>query len=170
MPAISLGLNPEDRQDSRSRAVEPAARLVQNWFRMLPLTMRRATVGACLLLPALGCGPTSERGRRDAPATVASFEARETTSVAVGSDTIVTQPRYRVVAIPTRRALEELWRELGPERFLLTLKVNRRDSLHVRDRDSLMVPDSSARILDLSPFPRELPSARELRKLVVVSR
>jgi len=85
-------------------------------------------------------------------------------------DTAVHAGRYRSVEIPSRRALRGLWKELGPERFLLTLKVNRRDSSHVRDGDSLMVPDSTAELLDLSPFPRELPSIRDFVKLILVSR
>ena len=85
-------------------------------------------------------------------------------------DTLVHAVSYRVVKIPESRALRRLYRELGPDRFLLALKVNRRDSLHVRNGDSLMVPDSNATLLDLAPFPRQLPSVEGENKLVLVSR
>ena len=42
--------------------------------------------------------------------------------------------------------------------------------MHVRVGDSLMVPDSSARLLDLSPFPRRLLGAEDLPRLLMVSR
>lgn len=129
---------------------------------------RAGLVVGSLLLLAQGCG----RSRPPAePSSSGGDSTAAPTSIAPSPlDTAVTQPRYRVVRIPNRKALTALWKELGPERFLLALKVNRRDSLHVRDGDSLMVPDSAARLFDLSPFPRALPAARDLRKLALVSR
>ena len=85
-------------------------------------------------------------------------------------DTAVHAGAYGVAAIADPKALHRLYRSLGSERFLLALKVNRRDSLHVRNGDSLMVPDSNATLLALSPFPRQVPSTSDLDKLILVSR
>jgi len=144
---------------------------MQNAARMHGSTPRRACLALLgLVLFALACG-RSRPGGETSPPRPDSVEVREPVAVAPPPpDTLVTQPRYRVVKIANRRALIALWKELGPQRFLLALKVNRRDSLHVRDGDSLMIPDPAADLLDLAPFPRELPSARDLAKLTLVSR
>lgn len=113
------------------------------------------------------CGRTPS-DREAAPAD--SAQARPDT-VAPPPDTLVRHARYRTVRLSTRSALRDLWKELGPERFLLALKVNRRDSLHARQGDSLVVAaDSTLGLLDLAPFPRELPAARDTAKLLLVSR
>ncbi len=130
-------------------------------------------VVAGLVAGAASCGGSRPQSEGTPPPPDSGRAHAESTAVApppAPPDTAVRQPRYHAVKIPSRNALERLCRELGPERFLLALKVNRRDSLHVRDGDSLMVPDSSALLLDLAPFPHEAPSTRGLSKLVLVSR
>ena len=133
------------------------------------LGCRAGPVVVVLLLLTSGCGRSRPPDTGTRPAGGDSTGASPPIA-APPPDTAVTQPHYRSVKIPNRRALVALWKELGPERFLLALKVNRRDSLHVRDGDSLVVPDSAARLFDVSPFPRQLPSTRDLRQLALVSR
>jgi hypothetical protein len=122
------------------------------------------------LAVAASCAKTPREIPAPAADTTALAPAPEPIAPPPPPDTAVHQPSYRVVRIPDPRALRGLYRAIGPERFLLALKVNRCDSLHVRNGDSLMVPDSSAGLLDLSPFPHQIPSTREVGKLVLVSR
>lgn len=119
-----------------------------------------------------GCGKTGgQEDLADSTAAQRDSAAAHFAPPPPPPDTAVHQPRYRAVRIPTARALVRLRKELGGERFLLVLKVNRRDSSHVRDGDSLMVPvDSTAGLLALAPFPREVPVARDRAKLMLVSR
>ena len=49
------------------------------------------------------------------------------------------------------------------------LKLNRVDLAHVRDRDSLILPEVFGDSLDLAPFPRTLAAVRDTAKLVLVS-
>src|SRR5206468_5642854 len=83
------------------------------------------------LIVAASCAKTPRQ-----TGTPAQTEASRPESAAVAAipeappDTAVHQPFYRVVKIPDPRALRRLYRELGSDRFLLALKVNRRDSLH----------------------------------------
>jgi hypothetical protein len=84
------------------------------------------------------------------------------------------QPRpvvsYRAAPIENAAFLAALRKQLGPEAFSLILKVNRVDLDHVRQGDSLVVPEPTDP-LALSPFPAAV--SRELapaHKLLVVSR
>jgi hypothetical protein len=125
---------------------------------------------AGLLAVAAGCGGGGEDRPIGAADSTASAPIGDAPAPAAPPDTMVRQPSYRVVRIPDAKALRRLHRELGADRFLLALKVNRRDSVHVRMGDSLMVPDSTATLLDLSPFPRQIPSTLDQAKLVLISR
>ena len=140
---------------------------------------QRALVPAIVaLVLAASCGgrraesvpPSASKGDSAARSVPAATPAPAATPSPAAPDTAVRAGSYRAVKIPDRRALARLAKSLGPELFLLALKVNRRDSLHVKDGDSLMVPDSSARLLDLAPFPRRIPSTSEVAKLILVSR
>lgn len=144
-----------------------------------PMTLRhprRHLILACagLLAVAASCsgrGTTpSSTPAPDTSGAAHNAPARPPAAVEAPPDTTPHAGTYRVVRIPDPRALRRLYLSLGPDRFLLALKVNRRDSTHVRNGDSLMVPDSTARLLDLSPFPRQIPSTRDLAKLILVSR
>jgi hypothetical protein len=52
----------------------------------------------------------------------------------------------------------------------VVLKLNRLDSKHLRKGATLVLPDETADLMALSPFPREIASARSLPKLILVSR
>ena len=96
--------------------------------------------------------------------------SRDTAAAAtLAAPETVWAPRYSIVPVEGPKGLRRLQKELGPERFAVVLKVNRIDLAHVRDRDSLIVPDSVASFLALSPFPRELSSQRARHKLLLVS-
>lgn len=127
-----------------------------------------------LLAAAVGCGgnrPPAQQQRTSPDTTGATPAAPTPTATPPAAlDTAVHSGSYHVIKIPDGKALRRLYQSLGKDRFLLALKVNRRDSTHVRNGDSLMVPDSSAQLLDLSPFPRAIPSADDLAKLLLVSR
>jgi hypothetical protein len=79
--------------------------------------------------------------------------------------------RYRRVLIEGVESVTALRKQLGANGFSLVLKVNRLDLEHVRQGDSLMVPEGVAEPQSLSPFPESFrrdmpPSAR----LLMVSR
>jgi hypothetical protein len=58
---------------------------------------------------------------------------------------------------------------LGPERFLDVLKLNRMDRAHALLADTLVLPDSSLRLMDLSPWPRRLETVDSIPKVVLIS-
>lgn len=79
------------------------------------------------------------------------------------------QPAFRGVRVAGPSGLRKLRRDLGEERFSTVLKLNRLDLDHVRDGDTLVVPDSVRELRAYSPFPEASPSADSLPKLVLVS-
>ncbi len=145
-----------------------------------PLSLRhRARTVLCIaslvvvsaFLGAAGCA--TPKPAREEAASSATYDsaaaARDTAFVAPTPPDTVRYPHYRKVAVGGAKGLKRLQKELGPDRFAIVLKVNRLDLDHVRDRDSLIVPDSTLRFFDISPFPRELPAHRDLKKLLLVS-
>jgi len=80
------------------------------------------------------------------------------------------EPRYRAVRIERRETWTGLAQELGPERTLLVLKVNRIDRAHVRLGATLVVPEALDDPLALSPFPGAVVEIAEVPKLLVVAR
>ena len=133
---------------------------------------------ATTLLMLAGCGG------REAPRDASPSRGRSTASpsdtagipIAEPTRGTLRAPGYRAVAITGAKGLARLRKTLGPEGFATVLKVNRVDLGHVRDGDTLMVPDSAtmaldstARMLALSPFPRALGAGHAAKKLLLVS-
>lgn len=65
-------------------------------------------------------------------------------------------------------SLKKLDDELGAEKMLLLMKLNRLDRDHIRDNDTLVMPS----VFDdrLSPYPADVAAAHDIPKLIVVSR
>lgn len=79
--------------------------------------------------------------------------------------------RYRSVLIEGPQTVAALRKELGRDGFLHVLKVNRLDLEHVRQGDTLVVPDRVDDPLLLSPLPRTLPvDLSPAARVIVVSR
>jgi len=110
-----------------------------------------------------GCGPKPTR-RAEAP---------ETTRVALPARPAPPppppRPHYRALKLAGNQTLTELENALGARKFALFLKVNRIDLAHVRDTDTLAVPDSTLDTLDLAPLPLQLANAAAIPKLLLVS-
>jgi hypothetical protein len=87
----------------------------------------------------------------------------------ISPDTTRSAPRFSAYPVGGSASLRELQRRLGPDRFLLFLKVNRVDLGHVREGDTLSLPDSSLRELEASPFPARVAVADSFPKLLLVS-
>jgi hypothetical protein len=82
----------------------------------------------------------------------------------------VTPPRYRAILIEGHKSLMKLKSELGEEGLALVLKINRRDLKHVRQGETLVVPEMMGDITALSPFPPKIEVAESIPKLLLVSR
>lgn len=80
------------------------------------------------------------------------------------------ETRYRTVAIEEASDLARLREELGNEEMTLVLKINRRDSRHLRQGMELMVPESFEDPDRYTPFPLHLPMVSDIPKLIFVSR
>lgn len=130
---------------------------------------RPAAVALLVSLAAAGCGrgqaPAPPVGSR--PSSAADSAARAPVPpVAPAPET--TLVRYGTCPLTDPRALHELELRLGADGFLAVLKLNRIDLAHARRGDTLVVPERLD-MAALSPFPAEIPAARELAKLLLVS-
>ncbi|HKA23517.1 MAG TPA: L,D-transpeptidase, partial [Candidatus Eisenbacteria bacterium] len=126
---------------------------------------RRLRTRAALLaaLVAAGCARKEAARRPEAP------ETTRVTAPLPPAPPPKPKPHYRAVKLSGDHELTELENALGAHRFSLFLKVNRVDLGHVRDCDTLAVPDTTLDSLDLAPFPLQLASAAGVPKLVLVS-
>jgi hypothetical protein len=75
---------------------------------------------------------------------------------------------FKLVAMDGFSSLKQLEEKLGAENMFLIFKLNRLDRDHIRDNDTLVVPN----IFDerLAPFPAWLEAARDIHKIIIVSR
>jgi hypothetical protein len=78
--------------------------------------------------------------------------------------------RFQVFKVRGRRSITELESRLGPDLFMLVLKINRLDRKHIRSGELLVIPDANASLMSVSPFPLKLEGVRSIPKLVLVSR
>jgi hypothetical protein len=124
---------------------------------------RAASLAACLG----GCG------RQPAPARPTGADtatrARGGGAAPGGAGPARPAATYQRQPVGSASGLRAFQRGLSEANFQLVLKLNRRDLAHVRDRDTLAVPDPFLDELALSPFPAELPAVDSLPKLILVS-
>ena len=79
------------------------------------------------------------------------------------------QPRYQRFAVRRPGRLRALLDSIGPANTFEILKLNRVDLAHIRDRDSLVVPEAFGDSLDLAPFPRAIAAIRDSAKVLLIS-
>ena len=77
---------------------------------------------------------------------------------------------FEVFKVQSLKSLTELESRLGAVAFAAMLKMNRIDKRHIHAGDSLVIPDATADLMSIAPFPIQLEVAREIPKLVLVSR
>jgi L,D-transpeptidase catalytic domain len=87
------------------------------------------------------------------------------------TDTLPGSYRSFAIGVGTgKRTLSQLKSEIGEEAMAVVLKLNRLDADHVRSGVTLVIPEKIEELISYSPFPRELETAREIPKLLFVSR
>jgi len=124
----------------------------------------------------VGCGKTREGAPPPAPDSAAVVPAPDSAQSAPADSVppdsvagVAFEPRFQRFAVRTPRRLNALLDSIGPANAFEVLKVNRVDLAHVRDRDTLVVPDVFGDSLDLAPFPREITAVRDTAKLLLIS-
>jgi lipoprotein-anchoring transpeptidase ErfK/SrfK len=136
----------------------------------IPRTLPLRLISAFLIIAAMTLPPRSLEAITitaplPEPTTVFSSDPRLVT------ETINNMPiSYRPYAIKGANSLRQLKTEIGEENLAVVLKLNRVDAGHLRPGDTLMIPEPVTDISDLSPFPREVETAREIPRLLFVSR
>src|SRR5438034_6374653 len=81
-----------------------------------------------------------------------------------------TPVHFEAFKVQSLKSIKELESRLGADAFAVMLKLNRIDKRHIHAGDSLVIPDASADLMSIAPFPTHLEIARKIPKLVLVSR
>ena len=69
-----------------------------------------------------------------------------------------------------KRSISQLKTEVGEEALAVVLKLNRLDENHLRAGVTLVIPKQVDQLITYSPFPREVATARDIPKFLLVSR
>jgi len=69
-----------------------------------------------------------------------------------------------------KRSISQLRTEVGEEALAVVLKLNRLDANHLRAGVTLVIPKQVDELITYSPFPREVATARDIPKVLLVSR
>lgn len=77
---------------------------------------------------------------------------------------------FELFKVQSRKSIADLKTRLGADAFTAMLKINRIDTKHIHAGDLLVIPRSSADPMSSAPFPIQLAAARNIPKLILVSR
>jgi len=77
---------------------------------------------------------------------------------------------YRPYKLTGAQSLADLSKELGKEKMFVLLKVNRRDLKHLKEGETIVVPNGDSSAMTYSPFPDSVVSLDSVKKILIVSR
>src|SRR5262245_48138486 len=69
-----------------------------------------------------------------------------------------------------KRSLSQLRTEIGEKAMPVVLKLNRLDEQHLHGGITLVIPKQIDELITYSPFPHEIETARDIPKILIVSR
>ena len=76
---------------------------------------------------------------------------------------------YRAITVTTDKPGAEISKEVGLSHVPLVLTFNRLDQKHIQKNSTIIIPSTLTDWDSLSPFPSELPVAKNISKLLLVS-
>lgn len=77
---------------------------------------------------------------------------------------------YRACKLTGAQSLADLTKELGQEKMFILYKINRRDLKHLKEGETIIIPNAGDSEMTYSPFPVHLESLDSIRKVILVSR
>ncbi len=78
-------------------------------------------------------------------------------------------PTYRAIMVTTDKPGAEISNEVGLSNVPFVLSFNRMDEKHIQKNSTVIIPSTLIDWAALSPFPSELPVAKDIPKLLLVS-
>jgi lipoprotein-anchoring transpeptidase ErfK/SrfK len=133
-------------------------------------------LAAVLVAPWLGSAIASH-WRESAATTQASAvpadseDSRYLPPVFLPPTSIAPKPMaFEVFKVQSLKSVAELQSRLGADAFSAMLKINRIDRKHIHVGDLLVIPGVRVDLTSAAPFPLQLEVARDIPKLILVSR
>ena len=77
---------------------------------------------------------------------------------------------YRAFPLTGALSLSDLSHELGTKKMLLIYKINRRDLKHLKQGDTIAIPNLGDSELSYAPYPLHIGSLDSVKKILIVSR
>jgi hypothetical protein len=84
--------------------------------------------------------------------------------------TILENSLYKPYKLTGAQSLADLSQELGKEKMFILFKINRRDLKHLKEGETITIPNSDSSEMTYSPFPDSLALLDSVRKILIVSR
>lgn len=87
----------------------------------------------------------------------------------IGEGVSADEQTYRAIKVVTDRPGAEISDEVGLSNVPFVLTFNRLDQKHIQQNSTIIIPPSFTDWASLSPFPTELPVAKDIPKLLLIS-
>jgi len=146
-------------------------------MRLMRRISRTALSLTAILVASLIASAIASRWRESAATIQASAlpaadleDSRRLPVIPLPASTPPTPRAFEVFKIQSRKSIAELQSRLGADSFEAMLKLNRIDRRHIHVGDLLVIPRANADLMSAAPFPIQLEVARNIPKLVLVSR
>ncbi|MFI5263281.1 MAG: L,D-transpeptidase [Candidatus Kapaibacterium sp.] len=107
--------------------------------------------------------PRTSPPKAAAPVTPAPKQ-KDTTRKVLGNEL------YKPYKLTGAQSLSALSKEIGKEKMFILYKINRRDLKHLKEGETIAVPNADSNEMTYSPFPDSLVSLDSVRKILIVSR
>ncbi len=77
---------------------------------------------------------------------------------------------YRSYKLTGAQSLADLSNELGAQKMFILFKINRRDLKHLKEGETITIPNADSNEITYSPFPDSLSLLDSVKKILIVSR
>lgn len=131
---------------------------------------QQRTVATLAVIGAFVAGGFALDHKDTQPVTTPTVDVTpQTPPVDVGSDPLPPSVQYRSIKVITDTPGAEIAEAVGLANVPFVLTFNRLDEKHIQKNSTITIPPTFTDWNALAPFPAELPAAKDIEKLLIVS-
>jgi hypothetical protein len=126
-----------------------------------------------LFLPIIiSCSKEKEEPTKKIVPQVSTQSQKDTAQLPkdTGKKNVPENKLYRSYKLTGAKSLSDLSQKLGARKMFILFKINRRDLKHLKEGETIVVPNEDDSEMTYSPFPRHLESLDSARKVIFISR